>query len=337
MLATSTLDFGEGEPTEEAQSLSSQAQVNIWSTDGVRAQERFSYWRDAVCNAVFGISIEAPPEHFTACISARSSGPLRFAKSESTGYRIARSRQDIAKAPADHYSIYLQLSGQTVSVMGDETTVFNANDMALYDGREPFHGMHSGRRAIAVVPRALMDRRAPWLRQRRSHKLVSNSPFVDLARRHVVALNDSDAVLSETATSLLTENLCNLVALATAADVPPSRLQPELQIEAMLAVCRQHIHEPDLSPQFVADKLGISIRTLHSRFAQIGQTFGRWVLDHRLEACRSALRDHAQRALNISEIAYRWGFNDLSYFNKAFRARFEMTPRECRGESRGQT
>ena len=337
MLARHSFGPGEGESTLDVQTPSSQAQVDIWSTDSIRAQERFSYWRDAVCNAVFGISIEAPPDRFTARIMARSSGPLRFAKSESTSYRIARSRQDIAKASADHYSIYLQLSGQTISVLNDETTVLNANDIAFYDGREPFHGLHSGCRAIAVVPRAIIDRRAPWLKQRRSHKLDSSSPFVELVRHHLLALNDNHTELTDTATSLLTENLCNLVALATVADVPPSRLQPELQIEAMLAACRQHIHEPELSPQFIADRVGISLRTLHSRFKQIGQTFGHWVLDHRLEACHSALRDPSQRALNISEIAYRWGFNDLSYFNRAFRTRFEMTPSDCRGAPRGQS
>ena len=56
------------------------------------------------------------------------------------------------------------------------------------------------------------------------------------------------------------------------------------------------------------------------------------MLDHRLEVCALALRDPRQRASNISEIAYRWGFNDLSYFNKAFRARFDMTPGEWRSE-----
>jgi methylphosphotriester-DNA--protein-cysteine methyltransferase len=28
-----------------------------------------------------------------------------------------------------------------------------------------------------------------------------------------------------------------------------------------------------------------------------------------------------------------WGFNDLSHFNKAFRARFDMTPREWRNST----
>ena len=69
------------------------------------------------------------------------------------------------------------------------------------------------------------------------------------------------------------------------------------------------------------------------RFKQIGQTFGRWVRDNRLEACRTALRDENQRALNISQIAYRWGFNDLSHFNKTFRARFDQSPREWRNGS----
>ena len=129
---------------------------------------------------------------------------------------------------------------------------------------------------------------------------------------------------------ILTENLCNLLALASAKDVAPDRVQPELQIEAILAFCRQNLHDPDLSPQRVADRFGISVRTVHLRFTQIGQTFGRFVLDSRLEACGAALRDQNQRALNISDIAYRWGFNDLSYFNKAFRTRFDTTPREWR-------
>jgi AraC-like DNA-binding protein len=53
-------------------------------------------------------------------------------------------------------------------------------------------------------------------------------------------------------------------------------------------------------------------------------------LKNRLEGCSVALRDPHQRHQNISEVAYRWGFNDLSYFSKAFRAQFDMTPGEWR-------
>lgn len=306
------------------------AHVDIWSTDAARARERFSYWRDAVCRAVFNISIEAPPERFAASITSRSSGPLRFATSECSGYQVVRSRRDIDTAPADHYSVYLQVHGQARISQAGQSLVFRPNDIAISDGRFPFNAdlSGSGRRAIAVIPRDMLNQRAPWLTT--FCKLSANASYVDLAGRHLLELTAPNAKLTDSETTLLSENLCNLLALATAPRLEPARLRPELQIEALLAFCRQHLHDPELSPQLVAHHLGISVRTLHLRFKQIGQTFGRWVLDHRLTACGTALRDRNQHNLNISEIAYRWGFNDLSHFNKAFRARYNRTPREWR-------
>ena len=318
--------------TREPSASPNRPSLITWSTDAIPERERFAFWRDAVCRAVFNISIEAPPERLSARISARTSGPLRLATSESIGaYQLARSRRDIASAPADHYSVFLQQSGCSVINHSDETVAVQSNDIAIYDGRLPFNGtFFDGKRTIAVIPRHMIEQRAPWLRPRALHKFTPNGPFVDLARRHLLEIAGESAVLSDSATGLLTENLCNLLTLASATDIAPNRLQSELQIEAALAFCRQRLHDAELSPQLVADYLGISVRTLHLRFQQIGQTFGNWVLEHRLKACGAALRDPNQQALNISEIAYRWGFNDLSHFNKAFRARFDMTPREWR-------
>src|SRR5437868_3906164 len=132
--------------TPSAQGSASAVEVDIWSTASVGEREKVSYWRETVCSAVFGISVETMPEQFSARITARNAGPLRFAISESTGYRIARSRHDIDAMPSDHYSFYLQLSGQTVSSMSDAIYIFNANDIGIYDGRQPFRAMHSGQR-----------------------------------------------------------------------------------------------------------------------------------------------------------------------------------------------
>src|SRR5206468_12382667 len=116
--------------------------------------------------------------------------------SESTGYQISRSRRDIDARPSDHYSIYLQLSGQTVSSMNDETCIFNANDLGVYDGRQPFRAMHGGRRAIAVMPRSMLERRAPWLTTRPHHQLTTDSPFIDSSPDHQMRLDNPDSSLS---------------------------------------------------------------------------------------------------------------------------------------------
>src|SRR3954452_10090282 len=100
ILAGSAREMADGEDSEQQQRAGSpsltKTQVDIWSTDSVKARERFDYWHDAVCRAVFGITIEAPPERFAARIAARTSGSLRFAISQSTGYEIVRTARDIA-------------------------------------------------------------------------------------------------------------------------------------------------------------------------------------------------------------------------------------------------
>jgi AraC-like DNA-binding protein len=211
----------------------------------------------------------------------------------------------------------------------DDSVAFHRNDIVLSDCRHPFRATLSndGCRAIAVVPRAMVNSRAPWLRRRPLHKFT-NSRFLDLARRHMVRLVSDD--LSEHEANLLTENLCNLLALASAADVSINRLQAELQLEAVLAFCQQNLHYPGMSPNFVAEHFGISVRTLHLRFEKLGQTFGHWLIEARLDACCKALSDPLQQSRSISEIAYGCGFNDLSHFNKTFRARFGMPPSQWR-------
>jgi AraC family transcriptional activator of tynA and feaB len=178
------------------------------------------------------------------------------------------------------------------------------------------------------MPRTMIEQRAPWLRARPHRKLAAAARFSDHLRLHMMELVTGP--MGETETTLLADSLCNLVALAAAQDIPSSRLQPELQMEALFAFCRQNLHDADLSAQQAAGHIGISLRTLHSRFRQTGQTFGRWLLEQRLQGCSVALRDPRQRAFQISQIAYAWGFNDLSYFNRAFRQRFDRTPRDWR-------
>ena len=300
----------------------------------IRADERFSYWREVVCHSVLNVSIETKPEKFSARITGRNFGDLRFVKFDCTGHELVRTTQQVERMPEDYYVFTLHRGGTSRFSQNGRTISLETNEIAIVDAQSPFRIVYpeNASRSAVVIPRAMIGRRAPWLRSGNYRKIAADSPFADLARRHILELTAPDSTLSDNATSLLTDNLCNLIALASAPDIAPGKLQPELQLEALLAYCRQNLHDTDLSPKRVADHFGISLRTLHLRFKKLVQTFGHWVLDSRLDACRAALRDENQKALNISEIAYRWGFNDLSYFNKAFRARFERTPREWRNE-----
>jgi AraC family transcriptional activator of tynA and feaB len=315
-----------------------QAGIQVWSTDDNRGDDGVAYWRERVRIAtagLFDISADVEIKPFSARASLRRSGPFSFMAAESTApLPMVRSRRNLDNALHDSFSIYLQLAGRAVSFRGEDSIELHAGDIGFCDARQrqlfraQYGGDNGGRCAIATVPRAMIEQRAPWLRGRPHRKLAARARFADHVRLHMMELMAGP--MGETETSLLADSLCNLVALAAAEDFPSSRLEPELQMEALFAFCRQQLHDADLSAQQAADHIGISVRTLHSRFRQIGQTFGRWLLEQRLQRCGAALRDPRQRPRNISTIAYGWGFNDLSHFNRAFRQRFDMTPGDWR-------
>jgi AraC family transcriptional activator of tynA and feaB len=305
--------------------------MTTWTTDTIRPGDRFSFWQDVVCQAVLNVSTAARPERFWARISSHSYGALRFAAFDSSEHEIVRRREHLAASPAENYLISLQRRGRCHITQGDDEIVLEPGEIAIVDGQTEFRVAFPQpvRRIVAVIPKQVLDSRTPWLRDARNRKISNSSRFAALTRDHLLDLADGEQELRESEASVLSDNLCNLLALSFA-NKPADARQSELQLAALLAYCRRNLGNPELSPQMVAARFGMSVRTVHLRFERLDQTFGRWVLDSRLEQCAAALRDSSERTTSISEIAYRCGFNDLSHFNRAFRARFTRTPREWR-------
>jgi AraC-like DNA-binding protein len=50
----------------------------------------------------------------------------------------------------------------------------------------------------------------------------------------------------------------------------------------------------------------------------------------RLTRCHRDVTDPAMRCRPLGEIAFAAGFNDLSHFSRAYRARYGCTPRDAR-------
>jgi AraC-like DNA-binding protein len=78
----------------------------------------------------------------------------------------------------------------------------------------------------------------------------------------------------------------------------------------------------------VAARHRLSTRYVRMLFESEGTSFSEFVRDERLKQARRMLLSRNAAGLLISEIAYAVGFNDLSYFNRTFRRRFGVSPRE---------
>jgi methylphosphotriester-DNA--protein-cysteine methyltransferase len=91
------------------------------------------------------------------------------------------------------------------------------------------------------------------------------------------------------------------------------------------------------SAAFDGNRTVRSVRYLHKLFQNEGITYSVFVLGQRLARAYGILRSPLQARRAISTIAFELGFNDLSYFNRAFRRRYHATPSDVRNGATTRT
>jgi AraC-like DNA-binding protein len=111
-------------------------------------------------------------------------------------------------------------------------------------------------------------------------------------------------------------------------DEPPPAIMEQLR--RIQTYIDAHVSEPDLSPKRIAAAHRMSLRYLYKLFSHAGCAVKKWIRERRLTRCAEALANPAQVHRNVTEIAYAWGFSDLSHFNRMFKRRFGVSPRSYR-------
>lgn len=91
---------------------------------------------------------------------------------------------------------------------------------------------------------------------------------------------------------------------------------------------REHLRDPDLSPEMIASAHHISVRLLYRVLADVGVQLEQWVIAERLAGARQELASPLSQGRSIAAVAHRWGFATPSHFSRRFRARYGVTPLE---------
>ncbi|MBR1091672.1 helix-turn-helix domain-containing protein [Bradyrhizobium manausense] len=150
------------------------------------------------------------------------------------------------------------------------------------------------------------------------------------------ALNDQSALATAGLRRAVSAHMHDLAALLLGGKAEPP-LNEGLQAARLKAIkddVLRRLAQSDLSVDEIAASQQISERYIRKLFASSGTTFSDFVREARLDCAHRILTDPAQMQRPINAIAYESGFGDLSYFNRAFRQRYGMTPSEVRGLAR---
>lgn len=102
------------------------------------------------------------------------------------------------------------------------------------------------------------------------------------------------------------------------------------RLRAIKADVAANAMQGDLSLEWVAARHAISPSYVRALFDFEGTTFTDYVLDQRLTRAHRLLSDSHYARQTVSNIVYGCGFNNLSWFYRAFRRRYGMTPSDLR-------
>lgn len=161
-------------------------------------------------------------------------------------------------------------------------------------------------------------------------RIRGDTASLQLLRHYVASLPErlTDPALG----GLVATHVHDLMALAIGATGEGREIARGRGVRAarLAAIEADLTRDASLSIDEIARRQGVTPRYVQILFEDAGTTFGEFVTARRLDAARAMLRSPRYAQWSVAGIAFESGFKDLSHFNRRFRRRFGLTPREFR-------
>lgn len=308
-----------------------------FTTDGSPGYRRLALWQDIVCDVFVGLDCKSDlGSAFRGSVTQAPLGKAVCSEVCSDQQHVYRTPSRIARSDQDFVLIALGNRGDGGVAQDGREAVIHSGEFALYDTTRPYELKFNGAftQTIFKVPREMLQRRLGATETLTAISFGAEAPLERLAYDFIFRLCQSADRLAPGNAAALSEQAVDLLAMALSERLGKTSLPSSTHRSALLYRLKAHIRprlsDPDLSPAETAAAIGISPRYVNDLLADEDMSFQRYVLAERLAQCRRDLASPVLAHRHISEIAFAWGFNDLSHFGRVFREHFGMSPRDFR-------
>jgi AraC-like DNA-binding protein len=309
----------------------------LFSTNDVHPRDRFDYWHQIACCKV--VNHDSRPEcraTFHATLQADLLADIGLVLFENAPMTVTRTRRQVARAMDDHLFVCRQVSGKLALEQGGREVVLEPGDMTLLDPLLPYAGrFFSGSRLLALkIPRRALEARIGSGPEMLLHPITPVQAEGSLTSSFVAMLPAHAGRMRPEGQQIVKEQVLDLIAvsLAKASAERKPRLSGAhaLAVMKIRAAIEARLTDPSSDADTLAAAAGISVRYANAVLAREGTSIMRLLLERRLARCRGALKDplHAHRTL--TEIAFGWGFSDMTHFGRTFKAAYGVLPSEYR-------
>jgi AraC-like DNA-binding protein len=311
-----------------------------FSTADHPGRDRMAMWRDHCCRLLMKLDIESiNGGQLEYSLLARDLPGVRVMSTAMSPVRMTRTREYAADGNGDLIFIINQTGKATTSSRGRDI-VLNEGDALLMSASDAktFNRHSYGGSLSFRIPRPILSSMVPYIDDVVMQVIPQNTDALKLLAGYAAPLFNDIALATAEFRRTAVNHLHDLVALSLGAardGVAAGRAIPAARLRMAKSYIAENSSRRDLSVGAVAAQLGLTPRNLQRLFESEGTTFSEFLLSQRLSRAHRMLTEPRLAQNPVGAIAYDAGFGDLSYFNRSFKRRFGMTPRDVRNDSTG--
>ena len=308
--------------------------MNAWqfTSEAYPVQTRDEYWKETLERFGFRTEPTSPERAMhDVAVSRTSPGGVEF-------IRISSNAQSLShRCAVDRLLVCLPVEGS--GMLEPPSRAIKAGDVVIVPPGQPLALKFSRRFRLLImrVPQELVSLRVvgpdalklTHVRDRAGLGKVFSS-LLELVGENLETLTTGDFRALDVA---LAEMILACLATGTRAGSKTGSSGQAVLLHRIRQDIEARLADPSLSPVSVAQAEGLSERYVQKLFEAAGESFTTFVRRRRLERCRSDLHNPQCDHLSISDICFRWGFNDASHFSRAFRDQFGLSPRAYRHQT----
>lgn len=307
--------------------------IKIWDTRSV-PKAPFMVFREAICSTFMRWSPEIDAAlDFQGRVEGTTLGAGALARISMTPITAIRNKADVAASSISCVYANYVLSGELNIEQRGRSVTAKQGDLAIYDSLSPVvlterNDGHFENLAFLIPKDMINNMRDPDAQL--GNMVISADRMMQPLAKTMTFLAQNFPTLSVDELTALFDASVSMIPVAAGCRLGVDRSRSIVsnpKKQEVFELVDLYLANSEFSARHAADHLGVSPRYIHKVFAEAGTTFGAYLSARRLDYVKCDLKQSNQ---HISVIAYRWGFSDLSTFNRQFKARFGVTPGEFR-------